>query len=112
VAFSPDGGFAAGAGVEKAIRIWDTNRGVVTKNLNGPADAVYQLTFNQPGTRLLSCGRAGSLTVWNVSDGKPAFSENAPNVLYAGTYSRDGSSIAIAGAGGSTTFVTVPANAR
>ena len=112
VAFSPDGAYAAGAGIEKAIRIWNTNSGTVMKNLEGHTDAVYQLTFNQPGTRLLSCGQAGSLIIWNVSDGQPAFSGNAPSVLYSGTYSRDGSAIAIAGAAGSTAFVAVPANVR
>jgi WD40 repeat protein len=112
VAFSPDGRFVAGAGFEKTVRIWDASSGAITKNLVGHTDAVYQLAFNQAGTRLLSCGRAGNLTIWNVADGKPAFNGKAPNVLYSGTYSRDGTAIAIAGASGLTAFVTLPAAAR
>jgi WD40 repeat protein len=112
VAFSADGRFAAGAGAEKVIRIWDANSGAVAKNLVGHTDAVYQVAFNPPGTRLLSCGRAGNLTVWNIGDGKPAFTGKSPNVLYSGTYARDGSAIAVAEATGSTVFVAVPQAAR
>jgi WD40 repeat protein len=111
-AFSPDGQFAAAGGSAQAIHIWNVDSGAVMKALAGPADSVYQLAFNQPGSRLLSCGQAGSLTVWNVGDGAPAFTGNAPHVLYAGTYSRDGSAIAIAAASGSTVFLTLPAAAR
>jgi WD40 repeat protein len=112
VAFSPDGRFAAGAGAEKVIRIWDANSGTVAKSIVGHTDSVYQVAFNQAGTRILSCGQAGTLNVWNIGDGQPAFSGKAPHVLYSGTYSRDGGAIAIAGAAGSTAFIPVPPAAR
>jgi WD40 repeat protein len=112
VAFSADGRFAAGAGAEKVIRVWDANSGAITKSLVGHTDAIYQLAFNQQANRLLSCGRAGNVTVWNIGDGKPAFTGKAPSVLYGGTYSRDGGAIAIAEASGSTVFVAVPQAAR
>ena len=84
-------------GTDKQVRLWDTNSGTAVKTLAGHMDDVYRVQFNPTGTRLLSIGYAGTLTVWNVADGEGLLftkKMTAPDgkslVLFYGSYTPDG----------------------
>jgi WD40 repeat protein len=42
------------------------------KKMGPTADDLYGVVFSKDGKLLATCGYAGSLTLWNLADGKPA----------------------------------------
>lgn len=66
VAFSPDDGLVAGAGVDQAIRAWDPKSGEMRGELNGGVGWVKTILFTGGGSRLAYGGRDGSIRFWDV----------------------------------------------
>ncbi|AMV36616.1 WD40 repeat domain-containing protein [Planctomyces sp. SH-PL62] len=66
LAFSPDGGLLAVAGLDQSIQVWD----VGTKTLRGELDEglgwVKAVLFTQDGSRLAYGGRDGGIRFWDV----------------------------------------------
>ena len=68
--------------------------------------------FNKTGTRLLSCGYGGHISVWNTANGTALFSEIISRVAHSAACTADGTRILVAGGNGSANFVDLPATAR
>jgi len=78
-------GFAAGGAVRLAVRV-------------GPLPSVTALAFRGDG-RLLAVGTHGAVVVWDLADGRPAWTiPDVPGTVHALTFSRDGKRLAV-GAG-------------
>ncbi|MEZ6113221.1 MAG: WD40 repeat domain-containing protein [Pirellulaceae bacterium] len=69
LAFSPDGMWAASAGADQTVRIWNVETGQVAKQLSGHAAAVYGLAFQADSKQLVSASADGSARLWNVDSG-------------------------------------------
>jgi WD40 repeat protein len=54
VCFTPDGFFAASAGDDKMIALWDVNRDEFIMRIGTHTSPVYGLAFSPDGTRLVS----------------------------------------------------------
>lgn len=67
--FSPDGRLVAAAGEDRAIWIWETGTGAVSRKLAGHAAAVSDLCFTPDSRRLASVGDDGVTSIWDVETG-------------------------------------------
>ena len=54
VCFTPDGSFAASAGDDKMIALWDVNRGELIMHIGTHTSPIYGLAFSPDSTRLIS----------------------------------------------------------
>lgn len=70
VAFSPDDGLVAGAGVDQAIRAWDPGSGDLRGELSGDVGWVKTILFTG-GSRLAYGGRDGSIRFWDLPHPPP-----------------------------------------
>ncbi|TFK68735.1 WD40 repeat-like protein [Pluteus cervinus] len=66
VAFSPDGRWAASAGWDSSIRIWEGRTGKFVATLRGHVGAVYRLTWSADGRMLVSASKDSTLKIWDL----------------------------------------------
>ena len=97
IAWSPDGRWLAGAHAEKAITLWEADRGEPQQTLSLPGHGPYYVAWSPQSERLVSTG-IGQPVVWDVPTGKPAVwaSENTRN---RAAWSPDGQTLAMAPGG-------------
>lgn len=110
-ALSGDGELVA-AGGDKQIHLWNVANGQLSQTLAGHSDAVYRVAFNAAGSRLLSCGHAGNLIVWNAANGEQLATQELPAVAYYAAYSPDGQRAVVACADGKAYLVEIPTAAQ
>ncbi|KAI9347797.1 WD40-repeat-containing domain protein [Zopfochytrium polystomum] len=67
VCIDPSGRFAATAGSDKCIRIFDLSTGVVISRLVGHSEAITGLAFTPDMTILISCGADSLVLLWKLS---------------------------------------------
>ena len=59
----------ASASFDATIKLWDAERGVVTRTLSRYEDPVYSVAFSPSGNFLASGSFAGHLHIWSMKDG-------------------------------------------
>ena len=97
LAFSPDGGHLASAGLDRSIKIWDAESGRLIREIKGSARIVFQVTFSPDGTRLAgACGHHAR--VWDVRTGEEvSLLSGHQGTVSAVAFSPDGKTLASAG---------------
>jgi len=63
VAFSPDGKWAASAGWDNSVRIWEGKTGKFVATLRGHVGAVYRLAWSADSRLLISASKDSTLKV-------------------------------------------------
>ncbi|KZT25163.1 WD40 repeat-like protein [Neolentinus lepideus HHB14362 ss-1] len=66
VAFSPDGRWAASAGWDNAIRIWEGRKGKYVATLRGHVGPVYRLTWSADSRMVVSASKDTTLKIWDL----------------------------------------------
>jgi WD40 repeat protein len=104
-AFSPDGTRLALAGAAE-VQVWDIETGHRLATMRGHNGAVTSLGFTPDGSRLASSSDDGTVRLWDAATGQPlALVPSLDGVQWL-AFSRDGSRIAIGGAGGASVWDT------
>ena len=106
----PGGG--VGLGDDRKVFIWEIEKPEPVQVLKGHRDDLYRVQFNPRGTRLLSAGYSGTLTIWDTAAGKPLFETRIPVVLYSASYSSDGKRVAVTASDHKSYLIDVPDNAQ
>ncbi|KAH9066218.1 chromatin associated protein [Lactarius vividus] len=65
VAFSPDGGLAAGS-LDNTVRIWDVATGQLVGCLRGHKDSIYSVVFTPDGNGIVSGSLDKTLKCWDI----------------------------------------------
>lgn len=69
LAISPDGKWAASAGIDRDIILWNLASGVAERRLSGHQGPVWSLRFAPEGDRLISAGGDEVVKVWDIARG-------------------------------------------
>ena len=67
VAVSPDGKFLAAGSLDRAVRVWDTEKGSLVERLEGHKDSVYSVAFSPTGMELLSGSLDKTIKLWELT---------------------------------------------
>ncbi len=70
VRYSSDGKLLASAGIDKLVKLWDTETGREVRQLQGHTETVYALAFAPDGKTLVSGSRDKTVRLWDVASGK------------------------------------------
>jgi len=71
LAFSPDGRFAASAGSNNTVKLWNARTGKTEVTLRGHADVVSCVAFEPDGRHLASGGWDKSVIIWEWREERP-----------------------------------------
>jgi WD40 repeat protein len=66
VRFSPDGQILASSGIDRRIRLWNTNTGKIISALDGHQDSVMAMQFMPNGKILISAGADRTIRFWDL----------------------------------------------
>lgn len=108
LAFSPDGGRLASAGVDKSITIWDVQTRRRMQQLVGHDADVSGLAFTPDGNRLISGSADKTVRLWNAQDGTQTKAFGQPSPITALALNANGSLLASAGTDGSIRLSRIP----
>jgi WD40 repeat protein len=70
LAFSPDGHWLAGGGMEQLVHIWETSTGLLVRSQSGLSDAVEGIVFSPDGQWIASADSQGMVKVWDLKTGQ------------------------------------------
>lgn len=70
LAITPDGRLAASGSLDRAVILWDLDRGARTRTFTGHSAAVVAVAFDRDATRLAAGSAEGRVLVWEVESGK------------------------------------------
>ncbi len=99
VAYSPESGMLASAGVDGTIKLWDAALARELRTLRGHTNVVLCLAFAPDGKTLVSGDADGNLRVWDTKTGdqRGVLAPRRPGAMvYALAFTRDGKVLAAA----------------
>ena len=65
LAFSPDGRRLVSAGLDEAVKLWDTRTGQEALTLRGHTGVIRGVAFSPDGRLLAATGDDGTITIWD-----------------------------------------------
>ena len=66
MAVTPDGKRAASASKDNTLKVWDLDRGIELRTLEGHSDSVWGVAVTADGKRAVSASRDKTLKVWDL----------------------------------------------
>lgn len=103
LAFSPDGGTLASAGVDRVIRLWTVNDGRLVGELVRYYEEASSVSFSPDGRLLASIGAMQSVDLWHLPTLRQVMSLNLPHA---------GPHIVFSPAGDAIAYTAVPNTVR
>jgi hypothetical protein len=98
IAFSPDGGVLASAGLDNTIRLWDVATGFQLRLLVGHTEPIWSVAFAPDGRTLASGSSDRSVRLWDASSGEQLHNLSGhTNLVRSVAFAPDGQTIASAG---------------
>jgi WD40 repeat protein len=94
VALSPDGALVADA-IAHAINVTRIADGEIILTLPEHSGQTFSLQFSPDGERLLSAGKDGTMSLWNLSTGNQVLAFRFEGWIQRARFSKDGSMIAV-----------------
>ncbi len=90
--FSPDGKKVVTGSIDKTLKIWDAQTGVLLSNLKSHSDNVTDVSFSPDGTRILSVSLDGTAKLWDAINGILLFTLADPwgHSLFTASFNKDG----------------------
>jgi WD40 repeat protein len=101
--WSPDGKLVTGLGFDRAVRVWESDTGVLRLTLKGHTRTVNGAAFSPDGKRLYTASNDGTWKVWDATaTSEPIVLKVTPLSLGGWALSRDGTRLAagVPGLGG------------
>jgi WD40 repeat protein len=94
VLFTPDStGLLSIGMMDRTVRLWNVMDGKEMKKMGPTPDDLYGIALSRDGKTLATCGYGGYLIIWNLGDGKPAWTHKLPYVTYCLAFTPDGKAI-------------------
>ncbi len=98
IAYAPDGGTLATAGLDGTVKLWDTATGKELATLKGHTGPVEGVAFSPDGKALASGGLDGSVRVWDVGTRQQRASRDfRPAGIACLAFAPDGKALAVGG---------------
>jgi WD40 repeat protein len=96
--FAPDHKMLASAGYDRVIRLWDTEKRQVARELKDHSDTIYGVAFSPDGKLLASASADRAVKVWDPADGRRLYTLGDPtDWVYALAWHPDGKRLAAGG---------------
>lgn len=93
LAIDTTGHFAAGAGVNDSVYLWDLKSEELVFELAGHQERIHAITFSPDGNYILSGGEDGTIRVWDVLSGRLLVIREFDSPIEDITFSRDGKTL-------------------
>lgn len=91
VSYSPNEKLVATSSVDKTIKVWDVETGVLVHDLKGHNSWIRQILFSDDGEYLISAAGDGEVKKWRISDGHEVFNfHSAKSAIECVALSQDG----------------------
>ncbi len=113
VATSRDGRWAATAGGDGAVRVWDLSRGRPAAAIRGHSGSVWDVAFSPDGGRVASAGSDGTVAIAGRDGGdRRVLAKLAPDYASSVEFSRNGDELLLAATDGSVRLLSVRTGAE
>ena len=93
VVFGPDNATLYSIGFDRHVRVWDVAGGTEKAKWGPTPDDLYGISLSRDGKQLATSGYGGNVTVWNLADGKPAFTKKLKFGAYCVIFTPDGKAL-------------------
>jgi WD40 repeat protein len=90
VAIDPQGRYAAGAGINDLVYLWDLGTNEQVFELTGHQDKIHTVAFSPDGSYLLSAGDDQTVRVWDVLSGRLMVAREFDSSVQSLAFSPDG----------------------
>ncbi|PJF24112.1 MAG: hypothetical protein CUN53_19475, partial [Phototrophicales bacterium] len=100
VAISPDGRFAAGAGSDSLVYLWEIDSAAPTRILTAPRtpgindNGLTAVAFADAGRALVTAGQDGAVRLWDIESGEMRWTGRHRSVVVDAAVSSNGEKIA------------------
>jgi WD40 repeat protein len=98
LAFSPDGKFLAGVGLDDSIIIWDLESARIVKELSGTDGSTNAIAFDPQGQVFVSASNDGGLRAWDIPSWRMTANIEVDARVMSLAFSADGESIVLGNA--------------